>query len=272
MSAYEFYSLQVYWPFRVTCFLTLPAAAPHHSAPLPAQILDALCVLREASIIHCDLKPENILLCPGGGGQLKLIDFGSACFQGRTVYTYIQSRFYRSPEVVLGASYSTAIDMWSFGCVAAEMFLGLPLFPGASEHDLLGRILETLGPLPPHLLGAGKHTSKFFRRTQQPGSAAAVPGGATTGAAGSSSIDAAAETAAALAAADSATPAAAAAASGPHSVVCQDAAGVSYTLRDKDNFEAVNRVAVSQPAVTGFDVCLAKRVCGICSQFLTAAR
>jgi dual specificity protein kinase YAK1 len=210
---------------------------------VPVQILDALCVLREASIIHCDLKPENILLCPGGGGQLKLIDFGSACFQGRTVYTYIQSRFYRSPEVVLGASYSTAIDMWSFGCVAAEMFLGLPLFPGASEHDLLGRILETLGPLPPHLLSAGKHTSKFFRRAQPPGTAApaaAAPGGEATS---SSSAEAAAETAAALAAADAA---AVAAASGPHSVVCHDAAGVAYTLRDKDNFEAVNRVAVSQ--------------------------
>jgi dual specificity protein kinase YAK1 len=100
------------------------------------QILDALIVLRDASIIHCDLKPENILLAPpaasgGALGQLKLIDFGSACFETRTVYSYIQSRFYRSPEVLLGLSYSASIDMWSFGCVAAELFLGLPLFPGA---------------------------------------------------------------------------------------------------------------------------------------------
>lgn len=91
-------------------------------------------MLHDASIIHCDLKPENILLTePGTGGsvgQLKLIDFGSACFEGRTAYSYIQSRFYRSPEVLLGLSYSAAIDMWSFGCVAAELFLGLPLFPG----------------------------------------------------------------------------------------------------------------------------------------------
>jgi dual specificity protein kinase YAK1 len=99
------------------------------------QILDALIVLRDASIIHCDLKPENILLAPpaasgGALGQLKLIDFGSACFESRTVYSYIQSRFYRSPEVLLGLSYSASIDMWSFGCVAAELFLGLPLFPG----------------------------------------------------------------------------------------------------------------------------------------------
>lgn len=54
--------------------------------------------------------------------------------------------------MVLGAGYSGAIDMWSLGCVAAELFLGLPLFPGASEHDLLGRVLEAVGPLPHWLL------------------------------------------------------------------------------------------------------------------------
>ena len=84
-----------------------------------------------------DLKPENILLSNATSGEIKLIDFGSACFENRTVYSYIQSRFYRSPEVVLGSTYNVSIDMWSLGCVAAELFLGLPLFPGASEHDLM---------------------------------------------------------------------------------------------------------------------------------------
>jgi serine/threonine protein kinase len=118
---------------------------------MSSQILDALIVLRDASIIHCDLKPENILLAPpaasgGALGQLKLIDFGSACFETRTVYSYIQSRFYRSPEVLLGLSYSASIDMWSFGCVAAELFLGLPLFPGAclGIATLTSRCLRTL--------------------------------------------------------------------------------------------------------------------------------
>lgn len=69
--------------------------------PLP-QILRALVVLHDSNIIHCDLKPENVLLKSLEGGlqsNIKVIDFGSACFENRTMYAYIQSRFYRSPEV-----------------------------------------------------------------------------------------------------------------------------------------------------------------------------
>jgi serine/threonine protein kinase len=77
--------------------------------------------------------------------RIKVIDFGSACHEYSTVYTYIQSRFYRSPEVLLGLPYSTAIDMWSLGCIAVELFLGLPLFPGTSEYNQLSRIIDTLG-------------------------------------------------------------------------------------------------------------------------------
>ena len=66
---------------------------PHRRGHAAArQILEALSTLRDAAVVHCDLKPENILLHPAGSGRLKLIDFGSACFEGRTVYSYIQSR------------------------------------------------------------------------------------------------------------------------------------------------------------------------------------
>lgn len=68
--------------------------------------------------------------------------------------------------MVLGCPYTGAIDMWSFGCVAAELFLGLPLFPGASEHDLLARISATLGQPPRWMLDAAKHTDKFYRRSE----------------------------------------------------------------------------------------------------------
>ncbi|XWS57991.1 hypothetical protein CRYUN_Cryun09bG0220800 [Craigia yunnanensis] len=129
------------------------------------QILRGLALLKDAGIIHCDLKPENILLCTSvKPAEIKIIDFGSACMEDRTVYSYIQSRYYRSPEVLLGYQYTTAIDMWSFGCIVAELFLGLPLFPGASEFDLLRRMIEILGGKPPdYVLKEAKNTSKFFK-------------------------------------------------------------------------------------------------------------
>ena len=88
--------------------------------------------------------PERSETHPNSSQQIKLIDFGSACFEGQIPHTYIQSRFYRSPEVLLGLAYDSAIDMWSLGCVAAELFLGLPILPGVHEHDQLGRMLSLI--------------------------------------------------------------------------------------------------------------------------------
>ncbi|KAF7792344.1 hypothetical protein EIP86_003380 [Pleurotus ostreatoroseus] len=127
-----------------------------------AQLLDALTVLKEARLIHCDLKPENILLKSLQSPQIKVIDFGSACHERQTVYTYIQSRFYRSPEVLLGIPYTASIDMWSLGCIAVELFLGLPLFPGTSEYNQITRIVEMLGNPPQFMLDMGKQTGQFF--------------------------------------------------------------------------------------------------------------
>jgi serine/threonine protein kinase len=132
------------------------------------QLLQAMQCLREAYVIHCDLKPENVLLSNMQHTKIKLIDFGSACFEDHTVYSYIQSRFYRSPEVLLGLPYTTAIDMWSLGCICAELFLGLPIFPGHSEYDQVCRIVEVQGLPPLHMLDAGKNTKKFFRRVEEP--------------------------------------------------------------------------------------------------------
>ncbi|KAF8520413.1 kinase-like domain-containing protein [Hysterangium stoloniferum] len=129
-----------------------------------AQLLDALTVLKNARLIHCDLKPENILLKSLQSPQIKVIDFGSACHERQTVYTYIQSRFYRSPEVLLGIPYTAAIDMWSLGCIAVELFLGLPLFPGTSEYNQITRIVELLGLPPQQMLDHGKQVSQFFDR------------------------------------------------------------------------------------------------------------
>mmetsp|Transcript_23393 Transcript_23393/g.61444 ORF Transcript_23393/g.61444 Transcript_23393/m.61444 type:complete len:1064 (-) Transcript_23393:298-3489(-) len=132
------------------------------------QLLEALECLREAFVIHCDLKPENVLLRSMNHVFIKLIDFGSACFANHTVYSYIQSRFYRSPEVLLGLPYTSAIDMWSLGCICAELYLGLPIFPGHSEYDQVCRISEVMGLPPTRMLDAGKTTRKYFRRVEEP--------------------------------------------------------------------------------------------------------
>ena len=102
-------------------------------------------------IIHCDLKPENILLCHPRRSAVKVIDFGSACTHHDRMYSYIQSRFYRSPEVMMGLPYGTAIDMWSLGCILAEMHTGEPLFSGKDTHDQMRRIVQMLG-MPPQAM------------------------------------------------------------------------------------------------------------------------
>lgn len=129
------------------------------------QILTAMVALHQTRIIHCDLKPENILLEDATSPNLKVIDFGSACFDNQAVYTYIQSRFYRSPEVILGLPYKLSIDVWSLGCIVFELFVGLPLFPGLSQHRMLMRFIKFLGMPPYRMLAEAKDTSKFFNRT-----------------------------------------------------------------------------------------------------------
>jgi dual specificity tyrosine-phosphorylation-regulated kinase 2/3/4 len=98
------------------------------------------------------LKPENILLKQANKSGIKLIDFGSSCFSNEKIYTYIQSRFYRAPEVMLAIPYSAAIDMWSFGCILAELATGFPIFPGESESEQMALIIELIGMPPGDIL------------------------------------------------------------------------------------------------------------------------
>ena len=79
-----------------------------------------------------------------------------------SVYTYIQSRFYRSPEVILGLPYSMPIDMWSFGCILAELYTGYPLFPGEDEVEQLACIMEVMGLPPSRVLEASSRRRLFF--------------------------------------------------------------------------------------------------------------
>ncbi|CRK93582.1 CLUMA_CG007115, isoform A [Clunio marinus] len=125
-------------------------------------IVKCLRLLYHENIIHCDLKPENVLLKQRGSSSIKVIDFGSSCYSHRKVYTYIQSRFYRSPEVILGLSYGTPIDMWSLGCILAELYTGYPLFPGENEVEQLACIMELLGTPSDDLINQATRRRLFF--------------------------------------------------------------------------------------------------------------
>ena len=84
------------------------------------------------------------------------------------VYTYIQSRFYRSPEVILGMNYAMAIDMWSLGCILAELFAGVPIFPGENEHEQLACIMEVLGVPDRHIVEKASRRKLFFDASGAP--------------------------------------------------------------------------------------------------------
>ncbi|XP_039250311.1 dual specificity tyrosine-phosphorylation-regulated kinase 2-like [Styela clava] len=131
-------------------------------------ILQCLDSLYRNRIIHCDLKPENILLKQQGRSGIKVIDFGSSCYEHQRVYTYIQSRFYRAPEVILGAKYGMPIDMWSFGCILAELLTGYPLLPGEDESDQLACTIELLGMPPSRLVEQSKRAKNFISSKGHP--------------------------------------------------------------------------------------------------------
>jgi dual specificity tyrosine-phosphorylation-regulated kinase 2/3/4 len=119
-------------------------------------------------LVHCDLKPENILLKQKNKSGIKIIDYGSSCFVGQRIYTYIQSRFYRAPEIILGIPYTMAIDMWSFGAIIAELYTGFPLFPGESEVEQLAYIMEIYGVPPKDVLQISSRKHLFFQNKQDP--------------------------------------------------------------------------------------------------------
>ncbi|XP_029576585.1 homeodomain-interacting protein kinase 3 isoform X4 [Salmo trutta] len=135
--------------------------------PVLQQVATALRKLKTMGLIHADLKPENIMLVDPVRQpyRVKVIDFGSASHVSKAVCsTYLQSRYYRAPEIILGLPFCEAIDMWSLGCVIAELFLGWPLYPGAQEYDQIRYISQTQGLPGEHLLNVGTKTARFFCR------------------------------------------------------------------------------------------------------------
>lgn len=109
--------------------------------------------IHSLKIIHCDLKPENIMLRynqnfkDGRRYEIKIIDFGSTIDEKKDIYFnyYIQSRYYRAPEVLYNIKIGCFIDIWSLGCIIYEIIFKIPLFSGRNEKDMIFLISEVLG-------------------------------------------------------------------------------------------------------------------------------
>ncbi|ESL11732.1 serine/threonine protein kinase [Trypanosoma rangeli SC58] len=162
---FELLSFNLYHLIKCTRYKGVTLDLVRKFAYQLVQVLYQLEETKPSSIIHCDIKPENILLKNQNRSGIRLIDFGSACYSNKVVHKYIQSRYYRSPEVILYLEYGTAIDRWSLGCVLAELHTGVPLFDGRTEAAQLARFEAMLGPLPVEMLEASPKLERFYTST-----------------------------------------------------------------------------------------------------------
>ncbi|KAI5382421.1 uncharacterized protein LOC127107989 isoform X1 [Lathyrus oleraceus] len=128
------------------------------------QCLEALQFLHSLGLIHCDLKPENILVKSYSRCEIKVIDLGSSCFETDHLSSYVQSRSYRAPEVILGLPYDKKIDIWSLGCILAELCTGNVLFQNDSPATLLARVVGIIDPIDQSMLAKGRDTYKYFTK------------------------------------------------------------------------------------------------------------
>jgi p38 MAP kinase len=115
------------------------------------QILRGLKYLHSSNIIHRDLKPGNLTV--NENCELRIIDFGLARGEREEMTGYVVTRWYRAPEIILRwMHYTKAVDIWSVGCILAEMYFGRPLFPGSDPVNQLNRIFQVAGYPAPTLM------------------------------------------------------------------------------------------------------------------------
>jgi len=162
-SLYDFMKRHDYRPFPMICI-----------QDFAVQLLETLEFLHSFGLIHTDLKIENILLTSGReityrhqrvpeSTRIKLIDFGGACYDDSKKSSVINTRQYRAPEVILEAGWSMPSDIWSLGCILAELYKGELLFPTHENLEHLALIERALGQFPRSILRRGtKFVSEAF--------------------------------------------------------------------------------------------------------------
>jgi dual-specificity kinase/CDC-like kinase len=159
-SLYDFLKRHNYQPFPMACV-----------QDFAVQLLETLEFLHSFRLIHTDLKIENILLMNNRevnyGNQrvpestkIKLIDFGGACYDSEKKSSVINTRQYRAPEVILGVGWSMPSDIWSLGCILAELYQGELLFATHDNIEHLALIERVIGNFPRAMVKAAKNGSQ----------------------------------------------------------------------------------------------------------------
>jgi len=167
MSLYDFLKSNDYIPFPLYCVQSFAR-----------QMLEAVQFLHEMSLVHTDLKPENVLLCDTQfrtqqvgkklvkiptSSKIKLIDFGCATYDNdEHKSTLIATRQYRAPEVILGLPWSYASDIWSVGCIVAELYCGDQYFETHSNMEHIALIERGIDRWPRHMVEASEYRAKYF--------------------------------------------------------------------------------------------------------------
>ncbi|EEQ34243.1 mitogen-activated protein kinase HOG1 [Microsporum canis CBS 113480] len=131
------------------------------------QILRGLKYVHSAGVVHRDLKPSNILI--NENCDLKICDFGLARVQDPQMTGYVSTRYYRAPEIMLTwQKYDVEVDVWSAGCIFAEMLTGRPLFPGKDHVNQFSIITELLGTPPDEVIKTIGSANSLPKRERQP--------------------------------------------------------------------------------------------------------
>ncbi|CAG7991882.1 unnamed protein product [Penicillium olsonii] len=128
------------------------------------QIMRGLKYLHSAGVVHRDLKPSNILV--NENCDLKICDFGLARIQDLHMTGYVSTRYYRAPEIMLTwRKYNEKVDIWSAGCIFAELLTGVPLFPGKNHVNQFCVITDMLGSPPPEVIAnvTSENTLNFIK-------------------------------------------------------------------------------------------------------------